>query len=91
MIRLPATLRPVFLFLTIIGATLWWSSAAGQVPDLNRGSVPTLAPLVREVTPAVVNISVRGRVKEDNPLYRDPFFREFFDLPRQFEREIQAT
>ena len=44
--------------------------------------VPTLAPIVREVTPSVVNISVRGRVKEENPLYRDPLFREFFDLPK---------
>jgi serine protease Do len=51
----------------------------------------TLAPLVRDITPSVVNISVRGRVKEDNPLYRDPLFREFFDAPRQLEREISAT
>jgi len=68
-----------------------WCPAAAQIPDLGGGRIPTLAPLVREVTPAVVNISVRGRVKEDNPLYRDPFFREFFDLPKQLEREIQAT
>jgi serine protease Do len=56
-----------------------------------ESGLPSLAPLVREITPSVVNISVRGRVREDNPLYRDPFFRQFFDLPRQFEREIQAT
>jgi S1-C subfamily serine protease len=48
--------------------------------DLLAGKIPTLAPLVREVTPSVVNISVRGRVKEDNPLYRDPLFRQFFDV-----------
>jgi S1-C subfamily serine protease len=30
-------------------------------------------------------------VKEDNPLYRDPVFREFFDLPKQLEKEVQAT
>jgi serine protease Do len=47
--------------------------------------------LVREITPSVVNISVRGRVKEENPLYRDPLFRQFFDVPKQLEREIQAT
>jgi serine protease Do len=47
--------------------------------------------LVREVTPAVVNISVQGRIREDNPLYRDPFFREFFDIPKQVEKEIKAT
>lgn len=66
--------------------------AAGQVPDLKTGGpVPTLAPLVRQVTPAVVNISVHGRVREDNPLYRDPLFREFFDVPRQIEKEVNAT
>jgi hypothetical protein len=37
--------------------------AAAQVPDLKTGgSVPTLAPVVRQVTPAEVNISVHGRV-----------------------------
>lgn len=66
--------------------------AAGQIPDLKTGgSLPTLAPLVRQVTPAVVNISVHGRVREDNPLYRDPMFREFFDVPRQIEKEVNAT
>src|SRR4051794_333275 len=66
--------------------------AAGQIPDLKPGgSVPTLAPLVRQVTPAVVNISVHGRVREDNPLYRDPLFREFFDVPRQIEKQVSAT
>ena len=53
--------------------------------------MPTLAPLVRDITPSVVNISVRGRVKEDNPLYRDPLFRQFFEVPKQLEREIHAT
>jgi serine protease Do len=66
------------------------SPASATVPDLG-GKMPTLAPVVREVTPSVVNISVRGKVKEDNPLYRDPLFREFFDVPKQMEREIQAT
>lgn len=65
--------------------------ATAQIPDLGTGRVPTLAPLVREVTPAVVNISVRGRVREDNPLYRDPLFREFFDVPKQLEKEVSAT
>src|SRR5947199_152966 len=64
---------------------------AAQIPDLKSGRIPTLAPLVREVTPAVVNISVQGRIREDNPLYRDPFFREFFDIPKQVEKEVKAT
>jgi len=39
----------------------------------------------------VVNISVQGKVREDNPLYKDPIFRQFFDLPKQIEREVSAT
>ena len=80
---------------------IWWLAAAiqiavvapafAQMPDVGGGRIPTLAPLVREATPAVVNISVRGRVKQDNPLYRDPFFREFFDVPKQLEQEIKAA
>ena len=72
-------------------AVLIWSPAIAQVPDIRTGQIPTLAPVVKETTPSVVNISVRARVKEDNPLYRDPVFREFFDLPKQLEKEVQAT
>ncbi len=65
--------------------------AFGMLPDVTGGKIPSLAPLVREITPSVVNISVHGRVKEENPLYRDPLFRQFFDVPQQLEREVQAT
>lgn len=60
------------------------------VPD-SRG-MPTLAPLVNQVTPAVVNISVVTRAPmEDNPLFRDPFFRRFFNLPDKPQRREQAS
>ena len=49
------------------------------------------APLVREVTSAVVNISVQGRVRENNPLHQDPLFREFFNAPKQLEKEVNAA
>src|SRR4029077_1002070 len=65
--------------------------ALTQMPEFSGGKLPTVAPLVREVTPSVVNISVRGRVKENNPRYRDPLFREFLDVPKELEREIQAV
>lgn len=77
---------------TILCALFLATSAVGQIPNLKTGgTVPTLAPLVREVTPSVVNISVHGRIREDNPLYRDPLFREYFDVPKQLEKEINAT
>jgi serine protease Do len=65
--------------------------SSAQIPDIAGGRVPTLAPLVREITPAVVNISVHGKVREDNPLYKDPLFREFFEIPKQLEKEVSAT
>jgi Do/DeqQ family serine protease len=57
------------------------------------GQVPSLAPVLKEVTPGVVNIGVRTRVREvDNPLLSDPFFRRFFNIPDpQRQRETQAT
>jgi Do/DeqQ family serine protease len=55
--------------------------AAGPMLDPERG-VLTLAPLLAEITPGVVNIAVRSRVERPaNPLLDDPFFRRFFDLP----------
>jgi serine protease Do len=75
----------------LLCGSITWSPVLAQVPDIRGGQIPTLAPVVKETTPSVVNISVHARVKEDNPLYRDPVFREFFDLPKQFEKEVQAT
>ncbi|MGD8380288.1 MAG: Do family serine endopeptidase, partial [Gammaproteobacteria bacterium] len=54
--------------------------------------VPTLAPMIKQVTPAVVNISTKGHVEvQQNPLLNDPFFRHFFNVPEQpQQREYQA-
>jgi serine protease DegQ len=45
------------------------------------------------VTPGVVNIAVRSRVERSpNPLFDDPFFRRFFDLPAvPREREVLSA
>ena len=67
--------------------------AGAPIPEVGGGVVPTLAPMLAGITPGVVNIGVRGRVKEQNPLLQDPFFRRFFDLPQhqqRTERETQA-
>ena len=55
---------------------------AATPPLPMRDGVPTLAPLLQKVTPAVVNISVETIAPQrHNPLLRDPFFRRFFNLP----------
>src|ERR1700761_8140006 len=87
------SLRYAYRFAWLLGLVylMPFEVTLAQIPDLGTGRVPTLAPLVKEVTPAVVNISVQGKIREDNPLYHDPFFREFFDVPKQLEKEINAT
>lgn len=77
--------RPLHRRQTAIAALIvaWWAPAiCADLPVERQGQVPTLAPLVEQVAPAVVNVSVRSRSPEDeSPLFRDPFFRRFFDLP----------
>jgi Do/DeqQ family serine protease len=59
--------------------------------------MPSLAPMVRRVSAAVVNIATKGTIKEQrgrNPLMDDPFFRRFFDQPpdaRPRERQFQSA
>ena len=68
--------------------------AAAPIPEVGGAPVPSLAPMLARITPGVVGVSVRGRVREENPLLQDPFFRRFFNLPQrqqQEERETQAT
>ena len=57
---------------------------------VNGQALPTLAPMLERVTPAVVNIATAGRVVQQSPLLRDPFFRRFFDIPDQ-PRERRRT
>jgi serine protease Do/serine protease DegQ len=67
--------------------------AAGAPPaDVNGTPLPSLAPIVKRASPAVVNIATRGTVTEHgqrNPLLEDPFFRRFFDVPEQGPRQHQ--
>ena len=83
----------IWLPVIIIVAAALVPSAYSAMPVVgSKNGVPTLAPLLEEVTPAVVNISVQPRSTiEDNPLFRDPFFRRFFNIPDQAERPEQSA
>ena len=67
------------------------AAAAQPLPEIAGKGLPTLAPLIAQVTPAVVNISIKSRSPaEDNPLLRDPFFRRFFNVPDRPPQEMAA-
>jgi len=97
--RLLATLIFGVLFsLSAQGGIIPWlkggkTEAGAQVPaDLQREGLPSLAPMLDHVLPAVVNIAASGKVVVENPLLQDPFFRYFFrGMPPQMERKTQSV
>ncbi|MGQ0621466.1 MAG: DegQ family serine endoprotease [Panacagrimonas sp.] len=70
-------------------------SADATIPMVRQQGIPSLAPMLKPVLPAVVNIAVTSKQEIQNPLMQDPFFRRFFDGPEQQqepqEREAQST
>ena len=78
-------LRRLLILLILIYCTL--GSAIAKPPP--PGS--TIAPMLEQVLPAVVNISTRTRTKSlRHPLLDDPFFRHFFDIPESRQRQKQS-
>jgi len=66
--------------------------AGAPIPEIGGAAVTSVAGVVSHITPGVVGISVRGEVREVNPLAQDPLFRQFFNLRDQpIERETEAV
>ncbi len=73
--------RLVFAALLAAASLLPLSAGAHMPPPAVNGQpVPSLAPVIKRVTPAVVNVSTRGHVdvQVNNPFMNDPFFQQFF-------------
>ena len=79
--------------LAIVGAAALNLAAHAALPASDGTTpMPSLAPMIKRVSPAVVNIATRGTIRErspQNPLLEDPFFRRFFDIPDMGPRERQ--
>jgi Do/DeqQ family serine protease len=112
MLAYPARRMPMNLRLRLAAATLAATVIAGPALMITAPAyaatgaaliadavpMPSLAPMVKRVSPAVVNIATRGTIKEEpgqrNPLLDDPFFRRFFDAPpdsKPRERQFQSA
>jgi len=91
--RTSAALRVWLRAVLLLSLCALARAGLGAIPLLDaRGNPPTLAPLISEVTPAVVNIATVSRsAQETNPLLRDPFFRRFFELPDRAQRQERAA
>ena len=92
--HLSSTLVAIWI-ITLALAVPAASQTANNPMFLNDDGLPTLAPLLADVTPAVVNVSVEIRqVGEMNPLFNDPLFERFFDMqpmPQQPQRRRQMS
>lgn len=77
------------VLLPLVLASLLPGMGSAALPAAVDGQpLPSLAPMLERVTPAVVNISTVTRVRsQDHPLLRDPFFRWFFERPRESRRK----
>ena len=75
-------------FFILLNSTI--SAVAIALPFSNGDT--SLAPMLDKVRPAVVNIATEGRIQlRQNPLFADPFFRRFFNVPNQpIERKTQS-
>ena len=64
----------------ILFTMLFIQPVVARLPQqLNGEPIPSLAPMVKEVAPAVVNISTRRSInRQQSPLLNDPFFQHFF-------------
>src|SRR5689334_9083714 len=89
MFQRPEILR---IFVATTALALAVPSLGALPPTDGTTPMPTLAPMIKRVSPAVVNIATRGTIRErapQNPLLEDPFFRRFFDIPDMGPRERQ--
>ena len=82
-----STLKSTLVWLAGLSLLVQVAVAALPFDWFGDGEMPSLAPMLDQSKPAVVNIATRSHVRvQDNPLLNDPFFRHFFNIPKQQPR-----
>ncbi len=72
-------------------ASLIPCASAAMPPAIDGEPLPSLAPMLERVTPAVVNINSKTRVRVQNPFFDDPMFRRFFGMPNGSREQVQQS
>lgn len=84
----------------VAAAIMGWALLASPLASAQEAVVPpsaealkfTFAPIVKSVTPAVVNVyAQRVTRRRSNPVFDDPFFQEFFGTPQQPRDRVQRS
>ncbi len=83
---LDSRFRLFALAFALVGAGLAALAFAALPVAVDGQPLPSLAPMLERVVPAVVNINSKTHVRVNNPLMNDPLFRQFFgmqNVPRE--------
>lgn len=92
MFRKPNCPNPISPLVALLAALLLSPGAfAGLPPAVDGQPLPTLAPMIDRVAPAVVNISTKTHVQVRDPFFDDPVFRRFFNVPNQPRERVQQS
>jgi Do/DeqQ family serine protease len=86
--RLPRARRTKICTLTALAASIVCAPAAAQPENVRE--MPTLAPLIERIAPAVVNITVSTSVEPGQQSPQEEQLRRFFDFEGQPERRRQV-
>jgi len=79
------------LFAAVLISAWPGAGQAALPPAINGQAMPSLAPMLEHVTPAVVNISTKTRVQVRAPYFNDPVMRQFFGLPTTPREQVQQS
>jgi len=72
------------ILLFILAGLTCLNANAALPAQVSGENLPSLAPMLEQSMPAVVNISTSTNVRmQNNPLLNDPVFRYFFGIPNQ--------
>ena len=77
-----STYQRYVLFVFTLIFTVFANSALADLPKIYDGQLmPSLAPMIQKVRPAVVNIATRGHidVASRHPQFNNPLFKRFFE------------
>ena len=76
----------------ITNALIAPAHAAGLPAAVEGQALPSLAPMLERVMPAVVNVYTASRVQvRSSPFFDDPFFRHFFGIPDMPRERIERS
>ncbi|TVZ42009.1 serine protease Do/serine protease DegQ [Alteromonadaceae bacterium 2753L.S.0a.02] len=78
----------VFVLIVLLGGAIPQVYAALPLSDSQGEPLPSLAPMLKKVNPAVVNIATYSTLQyKQNPLLNDPFFRHYFNIPDSYQQQ----